>query len=77
MKLLQTPLKVPYFGKYCSLKLSTKDRAIEENVRLADHLAEATFMQKERYVELEAESVRVKRKWQRRKPELRALRERT
>ena len=39
-----------------SLKLSTKERAIEEKVRLADLQAEATFMQKKRYAELQAES---------------------
>ena len=38
-----------------SSKLSTKERAIEEKVRLADLQAEATFMKKKRYAELQAE----------------------
>ena len=88
MKLLQIPLMVPYFGKYCSLnkkepadglrsyQLKTEPSKTEPSP-LADHQAEATFMQKERYVELEAKSLQMKRKWQRRKPELRSLRERT
>ena len=42
-----------------SLKLSTKERTIEEKVRLADLQAEATFMQKKRYAELQAESLRI------------------
>ena len=42
-----------------SSKLSTKERAIEEKVRLADLQAEATFMQKKRYAELQAESLRI------------------
>ena len=42
-----------------SSKLSTKERAIEEKVRLADIQAEATLMQKKRYAELQAESLRI------------------
>ena len=42
-----------------SSKLSTKERAIEENVRLADLQAEATFMQKKRHAELQAELLRI------------------
>ena len=42
-----------------SSKLSTKERVIEEKVRLADLQAEATFMQKKRYAELQAESLRI------------------
>ena len=42
-----------------SSKLSTKERAIEEKVPLADLHAEATFMQKKRYAELQAESLRI------------------
>ena len=42
-----------------SSKLSTKERAIEEKVQLADLQAEATFMQKKRYAELQAESYRI------------------
>ena len=40
-----------------SSRLSNKERAIEEKVRLADLQAEATFMQKKRYAELQAESL--------------------
>ena len=40
-----------------SLKLSTKERAIQEKVCLADLQAEAIFMQKKRYTELQAESL--------------------
>ena len=42
-----------------SSRSSDKERAIEENVRLADLQAEATFMQKKRYAELQAESLRI------------------
>ena len=42
-----------------SSKLSTKERAMEEKVRLADLQAEATFMQKKRYAELQAESLQI------------------
>ena len=42
-----------------SSRLSNKERAIEEKVRLADLQAEATFMQKKRYAELQAESLRI------------------
>ena len=42
-----------------SSKLSTKERAIEEKVRLADLQAEETFMPKKRYAELQAESLRI------------------
>ena len=42
-----------------SSRLSNKERAIEEKVQLADLQAEATFMQKKRYAELEAESLRI------------------
>ena len=42
-----------------SSKVSTKERVIEEKVRLADLQAEATFMQKKRYEELQAESLRI------------------
>ena len=38
-----------------SSKPSTKERAIEEKVRLADLQAEASFMQKKRFAELLAE----------------------
>ena len=38
-------------------KLSTKEKAIEKKVRLADLQAEATFMQKKRYAELQVESL--------------------
>ena len=42
-----------------SSKLSTKETAIEEKVPLAHLQAEATFMQKKRSVELQAESLRI------------------
>ena len=42
-----------------SSKLSTKERSIEEKVRLADLQAEATFMQKKRYAELQAKSLQI------------------
>ena len=42
-----------------SSKLSTKGRAIEGKVRLADLQAEATFMQKKRYAELQAELLQI------------------
>ena len=40
-------------------KLSNNERDIEEKVRLADLQAEATFMQKKIYAELQAESLRI------------------
>ena len=42
-----------------SSKLSTKERAIEEKVRLADLQTEATFMKNKRYAELQAELLRI------------------
>ena len=42
-----------------SWKLSTKERVIEEKVRLADLQAEATIKQKKRHAELQAESLRI------------------
>ena len=47
--------------KFQIIKLSTKERAIEEKVRLADLQAEATFIQKKRYAELQAESLRIEK----------------
>ena len=44
-----------------SSKLPTKQRAIEEKVRIADLQKEATFMQKKRYPELQAESLRIEK----------------
>ena len=47
--------------KFQIIKLSNKERAIEEKVRLADLQAEATFIQKKRYAELQAESLRIEK----------------
>ena len=44
---------------YKSSRLSTKERSIEEKVRLVGLQAEATFMQKKRYAELQTESLQI------------------
>ena len=40
-------------------KLSAKERAIQEKVQQSDFQAEATFMQKKRYTELQAELLQI------------------
>ena len=69
--------------KYCSyrssssksLKLSTKERAIQRKVQLADLEAEATFLQKRRYPELQAKPLRIQEEMEKHKSELRSVRD--
>ena len=46
-------------SSYKSSRLSTKERSIEEKVRLVGLQAEATFMQKKRYAELQIETLQI------------------
>ena len=63
--------------KFQIIKLSTKERAIEEKVRLADLQAEATFYRRKDMQSCKLNRYGLKKKWQKHNPELRSMKKRT